>query len=323
VSCVRQGRPGRTDLASYAYQTIYLVSATAAKLSILLFYTRIFKERRFTFWLRVLIFLTIIHYLGDQFVIIFECVPIQALWDPFVTGTCIDLIKFFVATGGINVGLDAAILLLPLPMIWALEIEKHHKIALSGVFLLGVFVVVAAIVRVVVISRLAIVDITWEFVDAALWTAAEPSVAVTSASLPILRSLWIWNRRKKTDRYGADSPDSVDEHKSDAELRRNMPFRKQASQESQKYPLNDLPAGVQQVFGNRVTVASNGQSRKLSEETDAPADLPIMHPQEASMAYRPTQQPHLWRPQQPRAYAIYSSRSPNPAIPSNRSELYG
>ena len=325
---VRPHHPGHADRDSYAYETLYAVSIMLAKLSILLFYSRIFKEKRFLRWVKILIALVMVDWLAAQLTIILECLPIQALWDPTVSGTCINLITFFVASGAVNVAIDFAILVLPLPMIWSLEIERHHKYALSGVFLLGSFVVIVAIVRVVVMSQIAIVDITWEFVDAALWTAGEPSIAVTSASLPILRSLWIWNRRKRTDRYGAETPDSYAEPKSlggpgggggGGRRSRTHGFRKQGSLESAKYPLNDLPAGVQQVFGNRVTIASNGQSRKLSDETDAYADLPIMHPQGAGMSpYRPPQPPsHILRPE----HAYPSQRSSG--LPSNRSELYG
>ncbi len=40
-------------------------------------------------------------------------------------------------SGIINVFIDFTILIMPLPMIWVLQISKKQKIAVSGVFLLG------------------------------------------------------------------------------------------------------------------------------------------------------------------------------------------
>lgn len=246
-------------------------------------------------------------------------------------GTCIDIISFFVGISAINVCINFAILILPLPMIWTLDIERHHKLALSAVFMLGGLVVIASIIRAVVLSQIEIVDVTWEFVNVALWTAAEPSIAVMSASLPILRSLWIWNRRKRSGRSGADSPASEKERPPPPAYQQSVlprsrsrhggpgrgVFGKAPSVESQKFPLTDLPVGAQHVYGNRVTVASYGRSRKLSDDTDDFASLPIMHPQEAAMAYRYAQQ------QQEQQGHGESSRSMNFGLHSNRSELYG
>ncbi len=38
--------------------------------------------------------------------IIFECTPIKKLWQPTIPGHCVDITKFFVASGSVNVILD-------------------------------------------------------------------------------------------------------------------------------------------------------------------------------------------------------------------------
>ena len=38
--------------------------------------------------------------------IIFECTPIKKLWNPTIPGHCVDITKFFLATGSLNVVLD-------------------------------------------------------------------------------------------------------------------------------------------------------------------------------------------------------------------------
>lgn len=44
-------------------------------------------------------------------------------------------------------------------------------------------------IRVCVLSRLEEFDVTWNYVDAALWSAAEPAVGIIAACLPSLRPL--------------------------------------------------------------------------------------------------------------------------------------
>lgn len=61
--------------------------------------------------------------------------PLSFLWkDPI---QCNPLGRDAQISGIVNVFIDITILLMPLPMIWFLRISKKQKIAVSGVFLLG------------------------------------------------------------------------------------------------------------------------------------------------------------------------------------------
>ena len=66
-----------------------------------------------------------------------ECVPITGLWHLSEASRCIDLNSFFVGAGIPNIMLNIAIVFLPIPMIWNLEIERKDRLALFGVFSLG------------------------------------------------------------------------------------------------------------------------------------------------------------------------------------------
>ena len=50
-------------------------------------------------------------------------------------------------------------------------------------------VCVISIVRLIVLARLEAYDVTWNYVNAAIWSAAEPSMSVIAACLPSLRPL--------------------------------------------------------------------------------------------------------------------------------------
>ena len=82
-------------------------------------------------------FLVTIWLIGIQVSVFAECVPISGLWQLSEASRCIDLKSFFVGSGIPNVLLNVIIVFLPVPMVWTLDIERKHRLALSGVFALG------------------------------------------------------------------------------------------------------------------------------------------------------------------------------------------
>ncbi|KAL8788963.1 MAG: hypothetical protein Q9213_001372 [Squamulea squamosa] len=56
--------------------------------------------------------------------------------------------------------------------------------------LMGFSVVLVSIVWVVVLARLEASDVTWNYINAGIWSALEPSMAVICACIPSLRPLF-------------------------------------------------------------------------------------------------------------------------------------
>lgn len=119
-------------------------------------------------------------------------VPIHAFWDLQyrTTAHCVNPNLLLLVPGGINCVLDVLIVLIPLPLLWRLRTTKNQKITLTAIFVVGGFVCVCSIIRLVVLSRLQDVDLTWNYINAAIWTATEPSMGVISACLPSMRPLF-------------------------------------------------------------------------------------------------------------------------------------
>ena len=65
------------------------------------------------------------------------CIPVAKFWDPTIAGTCINFNIFFLVNSIIETILDFVILVLPVPMILGLQLSRHNKVVLSGIFLLG------------------------------------------------------------------------------------------------------------------------------------------------------------------------------------------
>lgn len=66
-----------------------------------------------------------------------QCRPLHALWDTNVRGQCFDALKYILAVQAVNIVLDFAILILPMPQVWSLQRPWQDKIALSIIFLMG------------------------------------------------------------------------------------------------------------------------------------------------------------------------------------------
>jgi hypothetical protein len=110
---------------------------TPAKVSILLFYVRIFSIRTFRIFAYIVGAIVLGHGIGVLFAAIFQCSPIAHTWDPEIGGTCFNQQSFYRWVSPPNILTDVLILVMPLPYVWRLHTSLGHKLALTGVFFLG------------------------------------------------------------------------------------------------------------------------------------------------------------------------------------------
>lgn len=69
---------------------------------------------------------------------IFQCSPIAYSWNKTVVGGhCINVHVMWIVQDILFLVLDLYVVVLPLPMIWKLQVTRPEKIAISGMFLLG------------------------------------------------------------------------------------------------------------------------------------------------------------------------------------------
>ncbi|KAF4978535.1 hypothetical protein FZEAL_5107 [Fusarium zealandicum] len=126
---------------------------------------------------------------GSQFIMRFvQCIPLKAVWDPRVEAKCIpNETALWYINGVINIVSDIAILVLPLPVVWKLNLPRGQKLILSGIFGLGFFTVAVSIMRMQWLTPQK--DVTWWNVTAASWSLSEITSAITCACLPTLKPL--------------------------------------------------------------------------------------------------------------------------------------
>ncbi|EHK22634.1 uncharacterized protein TRIVIDRAFT_221904 [Trichoderma virens Gv29-8] len=177
----------------------YFVTITCVKWSILAFYWRSFKVRSSVkIPIYILAVIVLLWAIAVILVTIFQCQPTSAWWNRFNPThplrpdqyrCTVDSVKFFYGNAIPTIVTDVLMLALPLPYITKLQLPRGQKFALVGIFLVGIFVTVVSIVRLhyLVRGNLADPDITWSFVDIALWSVVEGNVAIFCACLPFLR----------------------------------------------------------------------------------------------------------------------------------------
>lgn len=70
--------------------------------------------------------------------VFFFCIPIQSFWDSGVKGRCLlAQPTMWIISGIVHIVTDFAIIVMPLPIVWKLQLPRSQKIYLTGIFGLG------------------------------------------------------------------------------------------------------------------------------------------------------------------------------------------
>ena len=108
------------------------------KISILLFYMRIFAVRSFRIAAHITMVLVIAWALSVILCGFLLCTPFAFNWDQTIPGgSCGKQVLSYILTGALNIITDVMVLSLPIPMVWKLQTPRANKIALTVIFGLG------------------------------------------------------------------------------------------------------------------------------------------------------------------------------------------
>ena len=131
----------------YAGQFLYLVIVSITKLSILLFYYRLFgtpgTHQVFKMLLKITQALVVLWFVASVIPGTFRCHRIDDMWNPIIVSSanerhyCISNSAYYISTAASDVALDVWILVLPLSIVWTLQLSGKRKAGLSAIFLLG------------------------------------------------------------------------------------------------------------------------------------------------------------------------------------------
>ncbi|KAF1348155.1 hypothetical protein BDV97DRAFT_298975 [Delphinella strobiligena] len=121
-----------------AYQIIYGTTLAAIKLSYMTFYCRVFRIRAdFMRWAYGLIAVIISWWIGNTLQALLICRPFVKSWIPTTPGQCGNSILAYAMVAIFNIATDVAMLLLPMPYIGSLQMQKKKKYVLILMFGVG------------------------------------------------------------------------------------------------------------------------------------------------------------------------------------------
>ena len=189
----------------YAFTIFYNPALMATKSAILLLYLRMATAHPFL-KIASLFVLAIVNLSGIvlTFLNIFQCRPVAAAFTD-IEGRCIDLVGLYLSSAPVNVLTDLAILLLPLPILTALRMEFRQKVVLVATFIVGGFVTIVDVIRIVYLQNAlqierahgmaeATVDsrppgFIYEVSFTLMWSTVEVSVGLICACVLVLKPL--------------------------------------------------------------------------------------------------------------------------------------
>jgi hypothetical protein len=126
------------------------------------------------------------------FVTLFQCNPISYFWDKDGKGTCVNMEVIIALTylySACSVICDFTFALLPVVLIWGLNMDKKTKVALIPIVIMACVASAAVVVRFRYVKDFKNPDFLYATVDIAIWSTTEQGLAVIAGSLATLRPL--------------------------------------------------------------------------------------------------------------------------------------
>lgn len=117
-----------------------IITEGISKISLLLFYHRIFSITVMKRIAETGIIICISWTLAFTFITIFQCHPVQYYWEETTfqaAPRCISPITLIEAQVVTDLVIDFLILVLPIPIIWNLKLPIKQRLSIVGIFLLG------------------------------------------------------------------------------------------------------------------------------------------------------------------------------------------
>ena len=111
---------------------------TLVKISVLHFYIKVFSNRTLARFAYVLETLTLAYWLATVLAAFLIYRPLAFNWDKLeIKGYCGNVSSYYLSTALVAMLIDVAIVALPLPVLWSLQMKSSRKVALTGIFSLG------------------------------------------------------------------------------------------------------------------------------------------------------------------------------------------
>ncbi|KAK0671586.1 hypothetical protein QBC41DRAFT_55166 [Cercophora samala] len=241
-----------------AIQCTYYACVNCIKFSILSMYLRFAVTETLRYACYGLIGFHVVFFIISISTTLAQCQPLEKMWDltGVAPGKCINTTAFFYFTSAFNILTDILIFALPIKTLIAINRPRKEVYALIGVFCVGAFATVIAIIRLhTIVVYTTAVDPFRESILVNLWSILEVNIGIICASAPALKPLFNPQALREA-RYGSSGgpPKRTEYHyhsrdKSGAEIKSNIRVEQEFSARS--INLGPIPSSSAQVVGGR------------------------------------------------------------------------
>ncbi|KAK3942513.1 hypothetical protein QBC46DRAFT_72177 [Diplogelasinospora grovesii] len=182
----------RMPMARAGWYTIlwYMMALLFTKISILMLYIRILGYQHARYAAYAIMTIVILTNVWTFVTVMTSCIPLQAFWDPSIPDSYCRPASYWFANTGLHIGTDVLLYILPLPVIFNLQVKRRQKVALYSIFALGFFVCSISVVRLFeLIEEYTHFDFTYDNVAISYLTVIEVNAAIACACMMTLKPL--------------------------------------------------------------------------------------------------------------------------------------
>ncbi|KAF1979272.1 hypothetical protein BU23DRAFT_523914 [Bimuria novae-zelandiae CBS 107.79] len=182
----------------YVFSHFYDFALVFVKLGILALYHRVFVVPLFRKIVLTTAAFVVAWGIGITVTLALACRPIEAFWDVAVKGKCLNLVHFTYFTNITNMITDVWIFLMPIPVIWHLQLQTKKKFLLCFIFSVGIATCIVSAIRLTVVLGHGYADFTWSYVPLGAYSAFEPLGCILCTNLPIVWHMWRKHRKAQS-----------------------------------------------------------------------------------------------------------------------------
>ncbi|OBT91594.1 hypothetical protein VE01_10364 [Pseudogymnoascus verrucosus] len=173
---------------NYTYQILFIITTVLAKMSLLLFITRLTPNVATIRVGRIILCLIATWGVATVIAFAFQC-SLPQPWNN-ISGVCKNQAALYYAAGIIDIITDIALTILPVVILWGVQIQRRKRAIVMLVFMARMLVCLAEIPRLIYLSRyIGSTDKPWYGANVAIWTQAVTHLSIVTACIPSLQHL--------------------------------------------------------------------------------------------------------------------------------------
>ncbi|KAK6082980.1 hypothetical protein SCUP515_02214 [Seiridium cupressi] len=190
-------------------QPIYVWAIPLVKVSVGLFLLKISPNLLYRRILQGIILFLMVYTFASFLTLVLHCQDLSALWDNRVQTYCWPnetIVALGYSYSTINIVTDLFFALIPIPMLWDIQIDRRTKASLICILGLGIFATAAGIIKFAYLSNYGKNgDFLWDSTNLTIWFAIELNIGIIAACLPCLKPVFRYAFKGTSRRYNSEN----------------------------------------------------------------------------------------------------------------------